>query len=93
MFKKRQELDMIFHFEHVYLDNFAGENLIKYKEIQKKWYYVIRKNGWNSQYLANHDQPRPVSKFGNDQKYRCESAKLLATMLVTLPGTPYIYQG
>lgn len=91
--EERQELDMIFHFEHVYLANFTGENFIKYKEIQKKWYDVIRKNGWNSQYLANHDQPRPVSKFGNDQKYRCESAKLLATMLMTLPGTPYIYQG
>ncbi|HLV09549.1 MAG TPA: alpha-amylase family glycosyl hydrolase, partial [Halanaerobiales bacterium] len=64
-----------------------------YKEIQKDWYSLIQDGGWITQYLNNHDQPRAVSKFGNDGQYRCKSAKMLATMLLTLPGTPFIYQG
>lgn len=91
--KNRNELDMIFHFEHVHLNNFDDKNFIKYKDIQSKWYEVQEKGGWLSQYFANHDQPRPISKFLNDDQYREESAKLIAMMLLTLPGTPYIYQG
>jgi oligo-1,6-glucosidase len=53
----------------------------------------LQGRGWNSWYLNNHDQPRMVSRFGNDKNYRLESAKLLATLLHTLQGTPYIYQG
>ena len=49
--------------------------------------------GWNSQYLSNHDQPRPVSRFGDDKQYRVESAKLLGTFLHMLQGTPYVYEG
>jgi oligo-1,6-glucosidase len=84
---------MIFHFEHVDLNDFNDKNFIKFKDIQSKWYKVQEKGGWLSQYFANHDQPRPISKFFNDNQYREESAKLIAMMLLTLPGTPYIYQG
>jgi oligo-1,6-glucosidase len=58
-----------------------------------KWQTVLHEKGWNANYLCNHDQPRSVSRFGNDGKYRKESAKMLATFLLTLEGTPYIYQG
>lgn len=91
--KDRKELDMIFHFEHVDLPDFNNDNFLKYKNIQDKWYKVQKNGGWLSQYFANHDQPRPISKFFDDENYREQSAKLLATMLLTLPGTPYIYQG
>ncbi len=85
-------LNMVFHFEIMEIkENF---DLVRLKEIQQKWYDgIIPKGGWNSQYLNNHDQPRQVSIFGNDKEYREKSAKLLGTMLHTLPGTPYIYQG
>ena len=60
-----------------------------FKEIQQKWYDgIIPHGGWNSQYLNNHDQPRQVSIYGNDKEYRVLSAKLLGTMIHTLPGTP-----
>ncbi|PUU87905.1 alpha-glucosidase [Halanaerobium sp.] len=91
--RNRNELDMIFHFEHVHLNDFNDENFLKFKDIQNTWYKVQENGGWLSQYFANHDQPRPISKFFNDDKYREESAKLVAMMLLTLPGTPYIYQG
>lgn len=58
-----------------------------------KWYEALKEKGWNSLFLNNHDQPRMVSRFGNDKEYRIESAKLLATFLHTWQGTPYIYQG
>lgn len=85
-------LNMVFHFEVMDLkENF---DLVRFKKIQQKWYDgVMKKGGWNSQYLNNHDQPRQVSIFGNDREYRIESAKLLGTLIHTLPGTPYIYQG
>ena len=57
------------------------------------WDSLLRNKGWNSIFLGNHDFSRIVSRFGNDQKYRNESAKLLATLLMTLRGTPYVYQG
>lgn len=65
----------------------------RFKNIMSKWQTVLHEKGWNANYLCNHDQPRSVSRFGNDGKYRKESAKMLATFLLTLEGTPYIYQG
>jgi oligo-1,6-glucosidase len=61
--------------------------------VTSRWQKELEGKGWNSQYLSNHDQPRPVSRFGDDVAYRVESAKLLATFLHMLQGTPYIYQG
>jgi oligo-1,6-glucosidase len=82
------------------MDLDKGENyykftwdLLEFKKIMKKWQEGLYEKGWNSLYLNNHDQPRMVSRFGNDGKYRVESAKMLATMIHTQQGTPYIYQG
>jgi oligo-1,6-glucosidase len=58
-----------------------------------RWQKDLEGRGWNSLYLTNHDQPRAVSRFGDDRQHRVESAKLLATFLHLLQGTPYIYQG
>lgn len=96
----RHELNMIFQFEHIDLGtdengkwNDTPVPLDKFKEIIIKWQTALDGKAWNSLYLGNHDQPRSVSRFGNDGEYRVESAKLLATLLFTLQGTPYIYQG
>jgi len=96
----RNELNMIFQFEHVSLGQGAEGKwtpqpfkLTELKRIMDKWQTELHGKGWNSLYFNNHDQPRQVSKFGNDTKYRIESAKMLATYLHTLEGTPYIYQG
>lgn len=95
-------LNMVFHFEHMGLDgdpNAPGGwsrrrwNLIELKQVMTRWQKDLEGKGWNSQYLSNHDQPRQVSRFGDDGQYRVESAKLLATFLHLLQGTPYIYQG
>lgn len=94
------ELNMVFQFEHMDLEN-EGNNkwtsqrfeLIKLKETMSKWQYALCDRGWNSLYWNNHDQPRVVSRFGDDSKYWAESAKMLATCLHLLKGTPYIYQG
>ena len=99
---ERHELNMVFQFEHMQLDSATGGtgkweltpwNLLDLKNIMSKWQTVLHEKGWNANYLCNHDQPRSVSRFGNDGKYRKESAKMLATFLLTLEGTPYIYQG
>lgn len=98
----RNELDMIFQFEHMFLDAKSGGTgkwdikpwtLIDLKKIMSRWQTVLHKKGWNANYMSNHDQPRQVSRFGNDGDYRVRSAKMLATFLYTLQGTPYIYQG
>ncbi|MDF2877613.1 MAG: malL1 [Clostridia bacterium] len=98
--KDRDELNMIFQFEHVNLgQGKEGKwtpkpwKLTELKEIMDKWQTKLHGKGWNSLYFNNHDQPRQVSKFGDDKVYRKESAKMLATYLHTLEGTPYIYQG
>lgn len=57
------------------------------------WDTALQDKGWNTFYLGNHDQPRAVSRYGNDQEYREISAKMLATMLFTLKALPFIYQG
>ncbi len=98
--KNRNELNMIFQFEHVSLGQgregkWTPEpfKLTELKKIMDKWQTQLHGRGWNSLYFNNHDQPRQVSKFGNDSVYRKESAKMLATYLHTLEGTPYVYQG
>ena len=96
----RNELDMVFHFEHVDIDQGCEGywsrkdlHLPDFKTVIEKWQTALYQKGWNSNYLNNHDQPRSVSRFGNDGKYLRESAKLLGVFNFTLSGTPYIYQG
>ncbi len=98
--EERQELQMVFQFEHMDLD--SGENgkwdvipcsLLTLKHNLTKWQKALEHIGWNSLYWNNHDQPRVVSRFGNDTTYRIPSAKMLATVLHMMKGTPYIYQG
>ena len=92
-------LSMLFHFEHMTLDR--GEqvwtrsdwSLSELKAVFNRWNEGLSETGWNALYLNNHDQPRMVSRFGDDEEYRRESATLLATLLHTLRGTPYVYQG
>ncbi len=95
-------LDMLFQFEHMDLDvdRAAGPagvrpwQLAELKAITTRWQRDLAVGkGWNSQYLSNHDQPRPVSRFGDDGRYRVQSAKLLGTFLHMLQGTPYVYEG
>ena len=92
-------LSMVFQFEHMDLDsdgvkwNIKPWSLLELKRIMTRWQTGLAGRGWNSIYLTNHDQPRAVSRFGDDQAYRVESATLLATFTHMLQGTPYIYQG
>ncbi len=71
----------------------ARWRLLDLKQVMTRWQKDLEGKGWNSLYLSNHDQPRQVSRFGDDYQYRVESAKLLATFLHLMQGTPYIYQG
>jgi len=98
--KDRNELNMVFHFELMDVDHdpinkwkHKEWKLTELKKIFTKWYESLKEKGWNSLFMNNHDQPRMISRFGDDKRYRVESAKMLATLLHTLPGTPYIYQG
>ena len=96
-------LNMLFQFEHMDLDREPGSltgkwglkpmELLDLKRVMGRWQRDLDARGWNSLYLANHDQPRPVSRFGDDGVHRVHSAKLLATFLHMLQGTPYVYQG
>lgn len=95
-------LNMLFQFEHMTIDAAPGADsrksigpwkLSDLKSIMTRWQKDLEGRGWNSIYLANHDQPRPVSRFANDKEYRVESAKMLATFIHMLQGTPYVYQG
>lgn len=95
-----KELNMIFTFEHMELENVNGSKwndnkfrLADLKRVLSKWQYKLNGKAWNSLYWSNHDQPRVVSRFGNDSQYWKESAKMLAVCLHMLQGTPYIYQG
>lgn len=89
--ENRRELHTLFHFQVA--DDMAEWDLARYRQIQASWYETLRGEGWNSQFLNNHDHTRQVTRYGNDGIYRVQSAKLLATMIHTLPGTPYVYQG
>ena len=88
----RQELDSMYHFDICNRDS-APPSVLRYKQAQMAWAKVVEGNAWIAQHLSNHDFPRQVSRFGNDKEYRVPSAKLLATLTHTMPGTPYVYQG
>ncbi len=98
---ERKELDMIFQFEQMLLDQVSGEQkwdlkpleLKQLKQVFAKWQKALEGKGWNSLFWNSHDLPRIVSRWGNDKEYRVESAKMLATVLHGMKGTPYIYQG
>lgn len=94
------ELSMVFQFEHMCLDSttwekwdFAPLSLVKLKDCYRRWQQELGESGWNSLFMDNHDLPRIVSRWGDDGEYRVESAKMLATMLHGMQGTPYIFQG
>lgn len=95
------ELSMVFQFEHMVLDEQPGKDkwdlrelpFVEFKKVFTKWQTELYGKGWNSLFLCNHDLPRIVSRFGDDGEYRKESAKMLATIIHGMQGTPYIYQG
>ena len=95
------ELPMVFQFEHICLDQQEGKEkwdlaplpFHKFKEVWNKWQTELYGCGWNSLFWDNHDLPRIVSRWGDEGQYREESAKMLATLLHGMQGTPYIYQG
>lgn len=96
-----RELNMVFQFEHVELGNGPLGKWTdrrfpfkEFKQVMSGWQKELEGKAWNSLFLGNHDQPRCVSRFGNDSpKYREISAKMLATFLHMMQGTPYVYQG
>ncbi|MDU2672905.1 MAG: alpha-glucosidase [Clostridium sp.] len=98
---ERNELSMVFQFEHIGLDQIEGKekwdvkplDLLDLKKVLSKWQTELDGEGWNSLFWNNHDLPRIVSRWGNDKEYRVESGKMLATLLHGMKGTPYIYQG
>jgi oligo-1,6-glucosidase len=96
---ERHELDMVFQFEHVQLDFGAHKydlrplKLPDLKASMAAWQAGLAGRGWNSLYFGNHDQPRSVSRFGDDGAHRVASAKTLATVLHLHQGTPYVFQG
>ena len=98
---ERNELSMTFNFHHLKVDYPNGEkwsvadfDFLKLKDILSTWQREMNKGGgWNALFWCNHDQPRIVSRYGDDGKYRTESAKMLATTIHMMQGTPYIYQG
>ena len=87
----RRELNALFHFE--VCDEMPGWDMRRFKEIQRRWYRGLWGKGTYAQFLNNHDHTRQVTRYGNDGPWRVQSAKLLATMLHTLPGIPCVYQG
>ena len=97
----RNELSMVFQFEHIGLDQQEGMdkwdlaplNYAKLKQILSKWQTSLGNEGWNSLFWNNHDLPRIVSRWGCDREHRVESAKMFAILLHMMKGTPYIYQG
>lgn len=98
---ERKELDMTFQFHHLKVDYPGGDkwtkapfDFLELKRILSDWQVGMHEGGgWNALFWCNHDQPRAVSRFGNDGRYHKESAKMLATTLHMMQGTPYIYQG
>jgi glucan 1,6-alpha-glucosidase len=98
---KRNELSMVFQFEHIGLDQQPGKEKWDHKPLEvnelkhvlSKWQTALGNEGWNSLFWNNHDLPRIVSRWGNDNTYRVESAKMFAILLHLMKGTPYIYQG
>ena len=99
----REELNMIFTFEHMNIDRIPGSvnrkwalkpfDLRELKRVMSEWQNKLYGKGWNALYFENHDQPRVISRWGNDTVYREKCAKAYATVLHGMQGTPYIYQG
>lgn len=94
------ELSMVFNFHHLKVDYTNGEkwtnapfDFLQLKSIFNHWQTGLNGKGWGALFWCNHDQPRVVSRLGNDQQYRVESAKMLAASVHMMQGTPYIYQG
>lgn len=99
---KREELSMIFNFDHTDTDNYFGVKyfyrkfkLTRLKKVVNKWQSTLSGCGWNSLFIENHDQRRSVGRFGTSEKeeYRSVGAKMLATTYMFLQGTPFIYEG
>lgn len=98
---ERKELTMVFGFEHLGLEEVKGNgkwdlkklDVNELKKVFAVWQNALHEKGWNSLFWSNHDQPRIVSRMGDDGKYRKESAKMLGMILHGMQGTPYIYQG
>ncbi|WP_304438587.1 alpha-glucosidase [Caloranaerobacter sp. TR13] len=94
----RGELNLFLQFEHIDIDRGSNNkklpfNALEFKKSLAKWQTAMDGKLWNTLFFGSHDTSRPVSHYGNDKKYRVESAKMLATILFTLKGTPIIYQG
>ena len=98
---EEKELSMVFNFHHLKVDYENGDkwtlmdfDFMMLKDIFKKWQEEMQEgNGWSALFWCNHDQPRAISRFGNDKEYFNESGKMLATAIHMMRGTPYIYQG
>ena len=98
---EREELSMIFNFDHTDTDNYLGIkwlyrkfSLVRLKKVIDKWQQGLFNKGWNSLFIENHDQRRSVGRFGtDDKKYRYQSATMLGATYFFLQGTPFIYQG
>ncbi|MEZ9231839.1 alpha,alpha-phosphotrehalase [Vibrio amylolyticus] len=95
-----KELSMVFNFHHLKVDYLNGEkwtnapfDFLQLKQIFNHWQTGLNGQGWGALFWCNHDQPRVVSRLGNDTTYRVESAKMLAASVHMMQGTPYIYQG
>ena len=95
-----KELSMVFNFHHLKVDYVNGEkwteapfDFLQLKTIFNYWQQGMSGKGWSALFWCNHDQPRIVTRLGNDQQYRVESAKMLATSVHMMQGTPYVYQG
>lgn len=98
--KPGKGLSMIFHFGHMFMDQGPGGrfdpvpwSMADFKRVFAVWNKTFEQEGWGSVFLGNHDFPRMVSRWGDDKHYWRESSKLLSTLLLTMPGTPFIYQG
>jgi oligo-1,6-glucosidase len=97
---EKKGLNMIFHFGHMFIDQGPGGRfdpipwtLHEFKKVFKTWDDAFASHGWGSVFLGNHDFPRMVSRWGNDQEYWQESSTLLSTLLLTMRGTPFIFMG
>ncbi len=97
----RHELQMSYHFDHTYMGFLprkmiteASKNLIEFKKIFSRWDAAFDEKGWGTVYLGNHDQPRMVTRWGNDsEEWRELSSKMLTTFILSMKGTPYYYMG
>lgn len=94
--KENGKMDMIFQFEHLGLwdaETNPDLDIVELKKVLTRWQKGLEGNGWNALFIENHDKPRVVSTWGNDEQYWRESATAMATMYFLMQGTPFIYQG